>query len=245
MGELADRPEERGAQKCEPVVLAPIETAILRLLETQTGKAGIGRQLSCGRRRRYCEISLIIDERAGLAVSDSVDLHRFGEPLTEVEEGDRKPVWAFGEQGIVGVEANLAPLLVVDLGDDVGGRGWRVAVRRGGELLRRKFQGLEGKRLRRAESEAGRGGPIDVAQHCYAAGKAWQRPQKGASGQGCFHGWFGYGIVLRRRRMAVVAPPRVTAAGYMGFEASFKIGGPPGRRSEPYKASWVGQPSTP
>ena len=63
--------------------------------------------------------------RARLTAFDDVNIDRLLKKKAEVKEGDwemRRPV---GEQRVLGPENDLAPFLVVDLLEDVGGRAGR------------------------------------------------------------------------------------------------------------------------
>src|SRR5262245_23656499 len=59
---LADGAEIRSAKESDPVVLAPIESAVARLLDAEPGKARAPRQLPGGRIFGHVEIIRIVDD---------------------------------------------------------------------------------------------------------------------------------------------------------------------------------------
>ena len=157
--QLADGAEISGAEKGDPVVLAPVERAVARLLDAQAGEAGALRQAVRHRVGGHVEIGLIVDDLPRLAVLDRVHVDGLLEEQAEVEEGDREAAGTVGEQRVVGAIADLAPFLVVDLLHDVGRRAGRRRVGAVRLLARLGFEEIErkGRRFAKGESVRRRG----------------------------------------------------------------------------------------
>ena len=110
-----------------------------------------------GRAGRHVEIGVVVDDLPGLAALDDVHPHRSREIAPEVEEGHRKVARSVRPQGEVGLEADLAVGVVVDLRQDLRRRARRGGIGPGGAAARLGLQGLEGEGLRRAELQRGLG----------------------------------------------------------------------------------------
>ena len=152
--EFADGAEISGAEKGDPVVLAPIERAVARLLDAQTGEAGALRQTMRHRIGGHVEIGLVVDDLARLTVLDRIHVDGLLEEQAEVEEGDGKASGSVGEQGVVGAKADLAPFLVVDLLNDVGRRTGRRRIGAVRPFARLSLEEIERKGRRLAEGES-------------------------------------------------------------------------------------------
>ena len=122
--QFADCAEIGGAQESDPVVLAPVESSVARLLNAQAGESGPRRQIAGRRVGRHVEIGLFVNDLAGLAALDHMHADRLLEKQPQMEEGDRKGARAIGEQRESVAVFDLAPFLVIDLLKHLG-RGTR------------------------------------------------------------------------------------------------------------------------
>ncbi len=166
--QFADRAEIGGAEKGDPVVLAPVEGPVARFLNAQAGEARARRQVARGGIGRHVEIGLLVDDLARLAALDHVHPDRLLEKQAEMEEGDRERAGPVGEQGVGVLVADLAPFLVVDLLQHLGRGPRRRLIGLMCALAGLLLEELVGERDRRLELEAvGRGGesPADRAHH--------------------------------------------------------------------------------
>ena len=152
--QFADRAEIGGAEKSDPVVLAPVEGPVARFLDAQAGEARPRQQVARRRIGRHVEIGLLVNDLARLAAFDHVHSDRLLEKQSQVEEGDRVRAGTVGEQGVGVLVADLAPFFVIDLLQHLGRRPRRRLVRLMRALAGLLLEELIGERDRRLELKA-------------------------------------------------------------------------------------------
>lgn len=123
-------------------------------MQLEAGEARALRQRPGGRIGGHLEIGLIVENLARLPGLD--DMHRHGllEEHAEMEEGDAEAARPLSEQGLIHVEVDLAPILVVELGQNVGRRLRGADIGRGGHGPGQLFQRVEGEGRGLAKLEA-------------------------------------------------------------------------------------------
>ena len=165
--QFADRAEIGGAEKGDPVVLAPVERPVARFLDPQTGEARPRRQVARRRIGRHFEIGLLVDDLARLAAFDHVHADRLLEKQSEVEEGDREGAGSVGEQGVGVLVFDLSPFLVIDLLQHFRRGPRRRLIRLMRALARLLLEQLVGEADRRLELEPFRLGGESLADRTH------------------------------------------------------------------------------
>ncbi len=178
MIQFADGTEVRRTQEGDPVVLLPVELFLVAqaaFLEAEAREAAVARELARGAVGGHVEVRLVVDDLARFALVHHVHAHRCAEERAQVEERHRKLAGAVGEQGVGGVELDLAVGFVVDLGEDVGRRGGRRRVGLAGHGAGPLDEGIEVERCGIAELDAAGGQRL---------GRDAERGQRGGEGSG-------------------------------------------------------------
>ena len=161
--QFADRPEIGGAEKRDPVVLAPVERPVPGFLDAQAGEARSRRQVARRGIGRHVEIRLLVNDLSRLAAFHHMHADGLLEKQSEVEEGDRKRTGPVGEQGVAVLIFDLSPLLVIDLLQHLGIGPWRRLIRLVRALAGLLFEQFVRKRDRRLVLKAIRFGGESLA----------------------------------------------------------------------------------
>ncbi len=209
---FANRAKIIGAEKSDPIVLAPVERAIARFLDAQTGEARALRKFLGNRILRHFEIALIVDNFPRAACVDDMHFDRFLKKHSQMKKAHRKPARPVGEKRMVHVELDFSPGLVIDLGNDIGRRLRRADIRLARHALRHGVETIEGKWHRRAELH-GVGGEAFVRIRCreYECGGSLQHrsPVKGCCHLPFLRVWRPYGRIAWPLCKAAQTYPRL------------------------------------
>ena len=160
--QLADGPEVRRAKKGHPVVLLPRQPGLVAqaaFLDTKAGEPavtgqGMGRAVA-----RHIKVRRVVDDLAGDAVVQHIQPDGRAKKRPQVKECHRELAGAFGEQGVLGFEADLAMGGVVESRQQRGRCGAGVGVGFQGIGLCLFDQAFEGKSTGRVGCIGRQGAP--------------------------------------------------------------------------------------